>query len=85
VTAARAPDPTKSETVQQIRASVARLSPLSLRRLREGLFRLVLQMIEEMITGGIDPMRVQAVSHCARAIEVVDQLQSGVRERPQRP
>jgi hypothetical protein len=47
-------DPTKSETVVAIRASVARLSPLTLRRLREGLFRLELQLIEDMVIAGID-------------------------------
>jgi hypothetical protein len=78
-------DRTKSDTVVAIRASVAKLSPLTLRRLREGLFRLELQLVGEMIAGGVDVPRVTALSHCARAIEVVDLLQSGVRERPQRP
>lgn len=78
-------DRTKSPTVVEIRASVARLSPISLRRLREGLFRLELQLIEDMIVSGIDIPKVTAIAHCARAIEAVDQLQGGLRERPQRP
>ena len=84
MTAARAPDPTKSETVIAIRAAVAKLSPLTLRRLREGLFKLELQLVSDMIEGGVDVVRVRAVSDCARCIEVVDQLQGGMRERPQR-
>ena len=74
-------DRTKSETVTQIRATVARLSPMSLRRLRVSLFKLELQLIEDMITGGIDPMRCQAISHVCRTIEVVDMLSGGLRER----
>lgn len=68
-------DHTKGDTVQAIRAAVTRLSPISLRRLREGLFKLQLQLLEDMVVSGIDVPKVQAVSHCARAIEVVDQLQ----------
>jgi hypothetical protein len=78
------PSPDKSETVVAIRAAVARISPLSLRRLKENLFALELRLVDDMITGGVDVMRVQALSHCARAIEVVDSLQAGVRERQQR-
>jgi hypothetical protein len=55
-----------------------------LRRLREGLFRLELRLIEDMIEGGVDVLRVRSISDCARCIEVVDQLQGGLRERPQR-
>ena len=65
-------DHTKGDTVQAIRAAVTRLSPISLRRLREGLFKLQLQLLEDMVVSGIDVPKVQAVSHCARAIEVVD-------------
>lgn len=79
--AARAPDPTKSETVVAIRASVAKLTPLTLRRLKENLFALELQLVTDMVEGGVDLLRVQGLSHCARCIEVVDQLQNGVRER----
>lgn len=67
-------DHTKGDTVQAIRAAVTRLSPISLRRLREGLFKLQLQLLEDMVVSGIDVPKVQAVSHCARAIEVVDRL-----------
>lgn len=80
MTAAR-PDTSKSETVAAIRASVAKLTPLSLRRLKENLFALELKLVGDMIEGGVDILRVQALSHCSRAIEVIDQLQNGVRER----
>ena len=79
--AAHPVDQSKSETAIAIRASVARLSPISLRRLKENLFRLELSLVEDMITGGVDPMRCQAISHCARTIEVVEQLQGGLRAR----
>jgi hypothetical protein len=79
-----AADPSKSETVVAIRGSVARLSPITLRRLKEGLFRLELQLVDDMIVGGVDVARVTALSHCCNAIAAVDQLQSGVRKRPQR-
>lgn len=74
-------DLTKSDTVQQIRATAARISPLSLRRLREGLFKLQLQMIEDMITGGVDPMRAVALSHVHNAIAAVEQLGGDLRTR----
>lgn len=74
-------DLTKSDTVIAIRASVARLSPLSLRRLGEGLFRLELQLIEDMIVAGIDVPEVTAISHVCRTIEAVDQLRGGLRGR----
>jgi hypothetical protein len=78
-----AADHSKSETVVAIRQSVARLSPLTLRRLREGLFRLELQLVDDMIVGGVDVARVTALSplrprhrgrrsapeRCARALE----------------
>ena len=74
-------DRTKSETVTQIRATVARLSPLSLRRLKENLFALELQLVNDMIIDGVDVLRVQALSHCCDAIAAVDQLQGGLRAR----
>jgi len=74
-------DPTKSETVVVIHASVARLSPITLRRLREGLFRLELQLIEDMVITGIDVPKVTAISHVCGTIEAVDQLAVGRRER----
>lgn len=40
ITADRAPDRSKGPTATAIRESAARLSPLALRRLREGLFKL---------------------------------------------
>jgi hypothetical protein len=67
--------------VQQIRAATARISPLSLRRLREGLFKLELQIIEDMITGGIDPVRVTALSHYCNAIAAVEMLSGDLRTR----
>jgi hypothetical protein len=51
------------------------------RRLREGLFHLELQLLQDMVTGGIDISRVTALSHCAHAIEVVDVLKITARER----
>ena len=58
-------DHSKSPVVTEIRATVARLSPLLLPRLKENLFRLELSLIQEMISGGVDPLRCQAVSHGA--------------------
>ena len=77
----RPPDSSKSPTANAIRETRARLTQLSLRRVREGLYRLELQLIEELVTGGIDVPRVTALSHCARALEVVEMLQTGARER----
>jgi hypothetical protein len=57
-----------------IRASRAKLTMLSLRRLREELFRLQLQSIQDMIVGG----------HCVTAIAAIDTLQGTAYER-QRP
>jgi hypothetical protein len=45
------------------------------------LFRLELQLVTDMIQGGIDVPRVTALSHCARALEAVETLQAGTRER----
>jgi hypothetical protein len=81
MTAARAPDSSKSQVVVEIRDRVAKLSPLSLRRLKENLFALQLKLVDDMITDGVDVLRVQALSHCSRAIEVVDSLSAGARER----
>ena len=64
-----------------IRASRAKLTALSLRRLREGLFKLELELLQDMVTGGINIARVTALSHCAHAIEVVDVLKVTARER----
>jgi hypothetical protein len=65
-----------------IRAAVAKLSPLSLRRLREGLFKLQLQLIEDMITTSIDVPKVTAITHVCRTIDAVDMLSSDLRARP---
>jgi hypothetical protein len=77
----RSPDLTKSPTVVAIREARQRLTASSLRRLREGLFRLELQLVEDMVTDGIDVPRVTALSHCARALDVVEKLKAGTRER----
>jgi hypothetical protein len=74
-------DPTKSPTVVAIHEAGARLTAGSLRRLREGLFRLDLQLVTDMSQGGIDGPRVTVLSHCARAFEAVETLQAGTRER----
>jgi hypothetical protein len=78
---ARGPDVNKSPTANAIREKRALLTITSLRRLRERLFKLELELLEQMVTGGIDIPRVTALSHCARAIEVVDVLQTGARGR----
>ena len=77
-------DPTKSETVLEIRDRVARLSPVSLRRVREDLFRLELRLVGDMIESGVDIPRATAISHVCRTIDAIDQLQAGARERLQR-
>jgi hypothetical protein len=63
------------------RASRAKLTALSLRRLRGGLFKLELELLQDMVTGGINIARVTALSHCAHDIEVVDVLKVTARER----
>jgi hypothetical protein len=65
----RPPDSTKSPTVVAIRETRARLTAVSLRRLREGLFKLELQIVEDMVTSGLNRAKVRALSHCARALE----------------
>jgi hypothetical protein len=80
-TAVRSPDPSKSETVVAIRQARTRLTALSLRRLKEGVFRLELQLIEAMVTDGVDLAKVQTVASAARCIEVLDVLQVTARER----
>jgi hypothetical protein len=84
MTAARAPDPTKSPVVVEIRAAVARLSPSVLRRLREDLFRLQLRLIGDMVEGGVDIPKVTAISHICRTIEAVDLIGAGAHERQRR-
>lgn len=44
-------------------------------------FKLELQLIESMVTDGIDLAKIQAVSHAARCLEVLDVLQVTARER----
>ena len=77
----RAPHISKGPVPTAIRASRAKLTALSLRRLREGLFKLELELLQDMVTGGINIARVTALSHCAHAIEVVDVLKVTARER----
>jgi hypothetical protein len=77
----RSPRINKSPTANAIRETRAKLTGTSLRRLREGLFKLQLQLIQDMVTGGVNIARVAAVSDCARALEVVEVLQVGARER----
>jgi hypothetical protein len=74
-------DSAKGPVRTAIRASRAKLTALSLRRLREGLFKFELELLQDMVTGGINLARVTALSHCARAIEVVDVLKLTNRER----
>jgi hypothetical protein len=45
------------------------------------LFKLELELLQDMVTGGINIARVTALSHCAHAIEVVDVLKVTARER----
>jgi hypothetical protein len=66
----RAPHISKGPVPTAIRASRAKLTALSLRRL-----------LQDMVTGGINIARVTALSHCAHAIEVVDVLKVTERER----
>jgi hypothetical protein len=62
-------------------ASRAKLTALGLRRLKEHLFMLQSSVIEDMIRGGINISKVTVVSHVAKAIEAVDVLEVGTRER----
>jgi hypothetical protein len=61
-------DQTKSPAVIAIRQTRTRLTAFALRRLREGVFRLELQLVESMVPDGIDMAKVRALSHCARAL-----------------
>jgi hypothetical protein len=58
-------DHSKEPTATAIHASVARLSPLTLRRLHEQLFRLQLSLIEQMVAEGVSVPLVTAVGHTA--------------------
>jgi hypothetical protein len=77
----RPPDINKSLTANAIRETRAKLTGSALRRLREGLFKLELTLIEDLITGGLSIPKVAAISHCACALEVIEVLQVGARER----
>jgi hypothetical protein len=77
----RPPDINKSPTASAIRETRAKLTGTSLRRLREGLFKLQLQLLHDMVTSGVTIAKVATVAHCRAALEVVEVLQVGARER----
>lgn len=76
------PLPRDLDNPAAIRASRAKLTMLSLRRLREELFRLQLQSIQDMIVGGVEVSKIAELSHCATAIAAIDTLQRTAHERP---
>jgi hypothetical protein len=77
----RSPDSTKRPTVVEIRSIGKKLTTISLRRLREDIFKLELSLLSQMVEGGVDAHRLAAVSHCTAAISAIEVLQSGARER----
>jgi hypothetical protein len=77
----QAPLPRDLDNPAAIRASRAKLTMLSLRRLREELFRLQLQSIQDMIVGGVNVSKIAELSHCATAIAAIDMLQGTAHER----
>jgi hypothetical protein len=77
----RPPDASQSPTVKALREARLRLTSVSLRRLRERLFKLQLELLEELAAGDISIPKVTAVSHCARTLEVVERLQVTARSR----
>jgi hypothetical protein len=77
----RSPDSTKRPTVVEIRATRAKLTMLSLQKLREDVFRLQLSLLQQMVEGGVDPKRIEAIAHCAQVISTVETLQGATRER----
>lgn len=60
----------QGDTVRDIRAIAARISPLSARRLREKLLHL--HLIEQMLAEGVSVPLVTAVSHTATALAAVE-------------
>jgi hypothetical protein len=77
----RSPDSTKRPTVVEIRSIGKKLTTISLRKLREDVFKLQLSLLQQMVEGGVDPHRIAVVADCARVISTVEMLQSGARER----
>jgi hypothetical protein len=77
----RSPDSSKRPTVVEIRTIGRKLTTISLRKLREDVFKLQLSLLQQMIEGGVDPHRIAAIAHCAQVISTVEMLQSGARER----
>jgi hypothetical protein len=63
--------------------SQAKLTILSLRRLREELFQHQLASIQNMVDSGVDDDKIAALSHCTAAIAAIDTLQ-GVPHKRQR-
>jgi hypothetical protein len=68
-----------SATATEIREIRAKLTPQSLRRLKEHLFKLQLSLITNMIAGDINTAKISTISDCARVIEVLDVLQVSTR------
>jgi hypothetical protein len=78
----QAPLPRDLDNPAAIRPSRVKLTMLSLRRLREELFPLQLQSIQDMIVDGVDVSKIVELSHCATAIAAIDTLQCTAHERP---
>jgi hypothetical protein len=73
----RSPDSSKSPTVTAIRATRARLTPITLRRLREQLFKLELELLEQMIERGVDLTLVAVVANTTKVLEAIERLEAG--------
>jgi hypothetical protein len=77
--AARAPDPSKSPTVIAIRETRAKLTTITLRRLREQLFRLELSLLEQMVESGVNLELVAVTANTAKVLETIERLETGPR------
>jgi hypothetical protein len=75
------PDVNKGPTANAIRATRARLTPITLRWLREDLFRLELSLLEQKVENGVDLTVVAVLANTSKVLETIDQLQTGTRER----
>jgi hypothetical protein len=78
----RSPDPSQSPTVKAIRETRAKLTTITLRRLREQLFRLELSLLEQMVERGVNLELVAVAANTAKVLETIERLEAG---RPGHP
>jgi hypothetical protein len=73
----RSTDSSKSPTVIAIRATRAKLTTITLRRLREQLFRLELSLLEQMVESGVNLELVAVAANTAKVLETIERLEAG--------